>query len=186
MQTFKPVTVAQLFMRPKLTTAEVIVDATCGNGHDCLFLAKHSQPEAQIYAFDIQTQSILNSKKLLAQNCLDNKVEFYQENFVNIKKYVDKKLDLVVFNLGYLPGENKNITTCVNDLCLTIPLIVELLSVQGIIIIVSYPGHEQGKKEFIWLEKYLPELSNKVYNVGKYQLFNHQKPSPIVYIMEIV
>ena len=69
---------------------------------------------------------------------------------------------------------------------MTIPLIVELLSVQGIIIIVSYPGHEQGKKEFIWLEKYLPELSNKVYNVGKYQLFNHQKPSPIVYIIERV
>ena len=186
MQIFSPVDVAQLFMAQKLATAKVIIDATCGNGHDCQFLAENSVKNSEIYAFDIQQAGIKQTKQLLAENSLLNKVEIHNDNFVNMKKYLNKMIDLVVFNLGYLPGNDKNITSCVTDLREIIPVILELLAPHGLVVITSYPGHQQGEKEFLWLEKYLPELSNKVYNVGKYQLFNHQKPSPIVYIIEKV
>ena len=185
-QTFSPVAVAHMVLAEKLKTAEIIVDATCGNGWDCLFLAQNSLAIAKIHAFDIQKESILKTQQLLAKNQLSDKVVYYQDNFVNIKKYLAKKIDITIFNLGYLPGGDKQITTSVEDLLKILPEIMEILAEQGVIVLVSYLGHEQGKKEFAWLEKYLPELSNKVYNVGKYQLFNHQKPSPIVYIIEKV
>ena len=43
----------------------ICVDATCGNGHDTLFLAKQSN---HVYAFDIQKQAIQSTKDMILKN----------------------------------------------------------------------------------------------------------------------
>ena len=49
-----------------ISPGDVLVDATCGNGHDTLRLLRHG-PSA-LYAFDIQQQAVDNTKELLISN----------------------------------------------------------------------------------------------------------------------
>lgn len=37
-----------------MKSASVVVDATCGNGHDLLYLAERAQSECHLYGIDIQ------------------------------------------------------------------------------------------------------------------------------------
>ena len=48
--------------------AKVVVDATCGNGHDLLYLAKRAPKGCHLYGIDIQMKAINSSKELLKTN----------------------------------------------------------------------------------------------------------------------
>ena len=48
--------------------AKVVVDATCGNGHDLLYLAKRAQKGCHLFGIDIQMKAINSSKELLKTN----------------------------------------------------------------------------------------------------------------------
>ena len=52
-----------------VTKEDIVVDATMGNGHDTLFLAKLAK---QVYAFDIQEQAVEKTRQRLAEAGLDN------------------------------------------------------------------------------------------------------------------
>ena len=39
---------------------DTVVDATCGNGYDTLYLASLVGPQGQVYAFDIQVYHLLS------------------------------------------------------------------------------------------------------------------------------
>ena len=47
-----------------LTPGDHVIDATCGNGHDTLFLAKCVDLErgGKVFAFDIQEKALLTTK----------------------------------------------------------------------------------------------------------------------------
>ena len=81
------------------------VDATLGNGYDSLFLSPLFK---KIYSFDIQDLAIKRSKERL-KDC--NNVEIIQANHMYIDNYVKENIDLVTFNLGFLPGSDKKICT---------------------------------------------------------------------------
>ena len=162
------------------------MDATCGWGKDCLFLASQSPRDALVYAFDIQSAAIEHTCKLLQDFELLQKVTLIQDNFVNFSKYVMQPIDIAVFNLGYLPQGDKNITTNVEQLKYAVPEIINKLNNSGILLLVSYPGHRQGLQEDWWLQEYFEALDNKRYNVGRYALLNHTVKAPVVYILEDV
>ena len=52
-----------------MTKDDIVVDATMGNGHDTLFLAKLAK---QVYAFDIQEQALGKTQERLNQAGLTN------------------------------------------------------------------------------------------------------------------
>ena len=56
-----------------ISPGDVLVDATCGNGHDTLRLLRHG-PSA-LYAFDIQQQAVDNTKELLISNGFRDRLE---------------------------------------------------------------------------------------------------------------
>lgn len=51
----RPLEMAHDFLREVITDQDTVVDATMGNGHDTLFLAKLAK---EVYAFDIQEQAL--------------------------------------------------------------------------------------------------------------------------------
>lgn len=51
----RPLEMAHDFLREIITDQDTVVDATMGNGHDTLFLAKLAK---EVYAFDIQEQAL--------------------------------------------------------------------------------------------------------------------------------
>ena len=54
-----------------------------------------------------------------------------------------------------MPNGNKNITTKSKSTIKAIKLSLKLLNNKGHIIITIYPGHKEGKKESIKIEKFL-------------------------------
>ena len=95
-------TIAQGAWLKALETAKVIVDATSGAGKDTLFLAQHKRPEAHIYAFDVQPTAMIQTKKTTED--YKEHITYILDSHENINQMIKEKLDLVVFNLGYLPG----------------------------------------------------------------------------------
>ena len=87
----------------------------CGNGHDLLYLAERAQSECHLYGIDIQEQAVSASRELLASKKLQSNVTItFLHNSHDIALHQEIKentIDLIIFNLGYLPGGDHSIIT---------------------------------------------------------------------------
>ena len=169
---------------PALQNAQVIVDATAGNGNDTLFLAEHASDQSKIYAFDIQQAALEKTRERTAAYA--QRIEYVLRSHAEIAAIVPENIDVAMFNLGYLPGEGHDITTKKESTHAAVTQVLEKLSLNGICIIVVYPGHEAGAQEAEMLEKFLAGLSRKDYTAGCYRLLNHVKTAPYAYVIEKV
>ena len=78
---------------------ELAVDATCGNGHDTLFLAKLRIES--IAALDIQPEAIENTRNLLAQHHLSDRVFLHHQSHEYLASLpLSKPPALIVYTLG--------------------------------------------------------------------------------------
>ena len=158
---------------------DIVVDMTVGNGNDTLFLSKIVN-KGFVYGFDIQKDAINNTKKLLDKNNIIN-YKLFNESHDNIditlKNYIGK-ISLILFNLGYLPNGNKNITTKKETTLNALKKSINMLNNKGIILIVIY-SHKEGKEEEKEIKKYLKE--NNI-NYNEYHNTNN-KDAP--YLIEI-
>ncbi|MBQ7141118.1 MAG: TIGR01212 family radical SAM protein [Bacilli bacterium] len=146
---------------------DIVVDATVGNGKDTLFLSNIVKT-GKIFGFDIQKEAIENTKKLLDENNITNYELFnisHEYIFDKLYKF-ENKISLILFNLGYLPNGDKNITTNYKSTIKAIDNSLKLLNNKGIIIIVIYPGHDAGLKESIKIKEYLDSLDG--YTINEY------------------
>ena len=86
------------------------------------------------------------------------------DNIDNHLNEYKNKISLVLFNLGYLPGNNKTVMTNYKTTLTAIKKSYNLLNKKGIILVVCYP-HEEGKKESKEILKYLnnKNLNYKIY-----------------------
>ena len=136
---------------------------TVGNGNDTLFLANISK---KAFGFDIQDIAIKNTQELLKENNVVNYELFnVSHDKINIilSKYKNR-IKLILFNLGYLPCGNKNITTNHKTTLDAVKNSFNMLSNDGLILIVFYP-HPEGKLEAEYVIKYLNEnnMNYKIY-----------------------
>ncbi len=135
---------------------DLVIDATIGNGKDTVTLAK-MVPEGKVFGFDIQEKAIQNTKIELEKEKLTN-VELFQighEHMAETLRDYQNKISFIVFNLGYLPGGDKTITTSVETTRKALEEAEKLLNQKGKILLTVYPGHEQGKRESEFLKEYL-------------------------------
>lgn len=144
-----------------------IIDATCGNGNDSLYLAT-KYPNSKIYGFDIQQLAIENSQKRCRG--LDN-VKFIKDSHANIDLYVEDNISLAIFNLGYLPHADPSITTTSAATITAINKIMERLNHGGAIIITLYRG-ETNLSETAEVLEYLKQINKDIYIVSMYDLIN--------------
>ena len=115
MQILNPVSVAHKLIQEQVYRAEILVDATAGKGNDTLYLAENSLATAKIYAFDIQELALRCTKeKDCQEKGLERKVTLILDNHANVKQYVLRGVDVAIFNLGYLPGGNHELTTTID------------------------------------------------------------------------
>lgn len=169
---------------PALDKARVIVDATAGNGNDTLFLAEHSPDQAKIYAFDIQPAALAHTREKTAAYA--QRIEYVLRSHAEIATVVPEAIDIAMFNLGYLPGDGHVVTTKEESTRVAVTQVLEKLSLNGVCIIVAYPGHEAGAQEAVMLEKILADLPRKEYTAGCYRLVNHVETAPYAFVVEKV
>ncbi|MGK0373540.1 MAG: SAM-dependent methyltransferase [Arenicella sp.] len=122
----------------------VAVDATCGNGFDSQFLAELGFQ--RVLAFDIQ-QVAINATKARLKQAGYHQVELVLAGHQLMHKYINAKLDCVMFNFGYLPTGDKSIVTDAENSVAALAIAAELLSPTGLISLVCYPGHPSGALE---------------------------------------
>ena len=147
-----------------------------------MFLAKTSAKK--VYAFDIQTLAIDNTTKLIEEAELTYKCEIILDSHFEFDKYISEKIRAVIFNLGYLPNADHEITTLAETTIATIKKFLLRLELGGRIVIVVYWGHENGKVEKEALLTELQNLDQKVAEVLVYQFINQKKNAPFIIAIE--
>lgn len=162
----------------------IVIDATCGNGNDTFYLAQ-KVPKGHVYGFDIQKEAIENTQYKVKKF---SNVSLIHDGHENIKQYVQHehlgKIDAAIFNLGYLPKGDKSIVTKPNTTIKAIEDIFNLMQVEGIIILVIYHGHEEGKIERDQLLKYLYNMDQQKAHVLQYQFINQKNSAPFICAIE--
>ena len=168
----------------KVNKDDLCVDMTTGNGNDTLFLAKISK---FVYGFDIQQVAIDNTNQLLSSNGLSN-YQLFLDSHENIDKDVSidilKETKCFIYNLGYLPKGNKNVTTLFSSTLSSLKKVLDYLNHQSLVIIVCYPGHEKGKEEALGLVEYVRTLDHLNYEVSSYNILNQDNNPPFALIIE--
>lgn len=146
------------------------VDATMGNGHDTLFLAKQVGHRGGVHAFDIQTQAIEQTHMRLQAKGQLEQARLHPCGHQHLLEKVPDDwrgaTDVVTFNLGYLPGGEKAVTTQPGSTLLALEQASQLLKVGGKLSVLAYRGHAGGQAEtdqvLAWLE-HQPNLRLDIY-----------------------
>ena len=99
------------FILTHLKEGDVAVDYTMGNGHDTEFLCRTVGESGCVYAFDIQPAALESSKKLLSESGCPKNYTLILDSHANVEQYVKEPICAGMFNLGYLPGSDKSVTT---------------------------------------------------------------------------
>jgi len=176
------VNLAKLAVKRAVIAGDTVVDATCGNGHDTLFLAQLDGIE-EILAFDIADRAIENTARLLEENSLSERVTLYQENFKLIPEYIKKPAGAVMFNLGYLPGAGLETATRAEDSSLAIKSVLPLLRVGGVLTAVCYPGHPGGSEEARQVAGVMNSLDQKEFEVVEMKFVNQINNPPVLMVV---
>jgi len=160
-------------------SGKIAIDATIGNGHDTYKLLNAVGEKGFVYGFDIQEKAIENTEKTIADF---SNYKLFLESHENIDKI--KNVDLIIYNLGYLPGSNKNKMTLKKSTIISLEKAVKILNPKGIIIVVSYLGHENSKEEREAVDEFMKNLDQKNFKVEKREFYNQKNNPPITYLIE--
>ena len=171
------------FILTHLHEGDIAVDFTMGNGHDTEFLSKTVGESGHVFAFDVQEQALASTSEHLKAVQCPNNYTLILDSHHNVKKYVDVPIKAGMFNLGYLPGSDKKVTTMRTTTLPAIEAAIDLLDSDGILNIAVYPGHPEGDAEGKMIEEYLSSLSRFKLCVTKIKIVN-SPTSPYFFLIE--
>lgn len=178
---------AQLYWKNFLYPGAKVIDATCGNGKDSLYIGKLvlTETEGKIFCIDIQEKALLKTKELLQKELTVaqfQKISFHQQSFETFP--VESNLcDMIVYNLGYLPGGDKSITTKTETTLKSIKRALSQIKEGGIISLSCYVGHKEGEQETLELESFLKTLNPKIYTICRHKFLNRDK-APLLTLIQ--
>ena len=176
----RPTLLAQSICGAYLTEEDTAVDCTCGRGHDTLFLAQRCR---RVYSFDLQEEALSSAQKLLAEAGLAHKVEFICDSHAHAARYVTEQPAVIMFNLGYLPGGDKTLTTTAEETVRAVRAALTLLRPGGLISLTMYPGHEEGRREQEQLCRLARELPADRFHCLLADMLNQSETAPRVLLI---
>jgi len=176
-------TVEKQFIASHVREGGTVVDFTMGNGHDTLWLAEQVGENGKVYAFDIQPKALESSEKLLRESGCPQNYTLILDSHANVEQYVKEPICAGMFNLGYLPGSDKSVTTLRESTMKAVEGALRLLEDDGGLLIAVYPGHEEGSLEGKMLDEYFATLDRKKICVSKLMIVN-SPTSPFFFLVE--
>ncbi len=175
----RPLEMAHDFLAQVITQEDIVVDATMGNGHDTLFLAKLAK---QVYAFDIQEQALEKTSQRLQEAGLTN-AELILQGHETVDQFV-MEVKATIFNLGYLPSADKNIITQPQTTIEALDKLCQMLVKGGRIAIMIYYGHEGGDIERDAVLDFVSQLPQQEYTATIYRTLNQINNPPFLVMIE--
>ncbi|WNC12457.1 class I SAM-dependent methyltransferase [Brevibacillus brevis] len=175
--------VARNLIRERVKAGETVVDATMGNGNDTLFLAQLVQEKGKVVAYDIQSLAMKKTRERLEREGVLDWVDMRLASHEEMESLTDQ-VGAIMFNLGYLPGGDKEITTQAASTIRAIQAGLRVLRPGGIMTVMIYWGHAAGAVEKDAVESFCQSLSQMEYLVLKYQYINQQNQAPFLLAIE--
>ncbi len=86
---------------------------------------------------------------------------------------------VVAFNLGYLPGGDKSVTTSSNTTLQAVECALEVVTTGGVVSILAYTGHKGGLEEYDAVRTLISQLPPAYWVVMEHRLLNRPK-APIL------
>ena len=169
------------FILTHLKEGDVAVDFTMGNGYDTEFLCRTVGPTGHVYAFDIQEQAVASTAARLAEVDCPRCYTLIHDSHHKVLDYVKGPIKAGMFNLGYLPGGDKSITTMRETTLPAIEAALELLGPKSILSVAIYPGHEEGDAEGKLVSEYFSTLDRFRVSVAQIKIIN--SPTSPFFIM---
>ena len=142
------VKLVQDFLAARLVDPRLCIDATCGNGHDTLFLCSVAGENGRVIGLDIQPQATANTNALLAANgmaaigraeCCDHR---------ELLRFAPPgSADCVMFNFGWLPGAAHDVHSTADSTLPALQAGLDALKPGGVLAAVLYSGKVIGNAE---------------------------------------
>jgi len=142
-----------------------LVDATCGGGNDALFLSQ--MPYKSLHLIDIQEEAIKRTRERLPE---DRSNIFLHKRSHSDLSFIKDPIDLIVYNLGYLPGSDKEIISTPETTVASLNEALSKLSSKGLISIMIYTGHPGGLEEKAAIFRFIKDLPKS------FQIFHTVNP----------
>lgn len=178
-----------------INKGDFVMDCTMGNGNDTLSLARltgaaDGAPDALVYALDVQDKALEKTSELLAENGIEDpeskNIHLVKDSHVNLAKYVEaacRQPSAIVFNLGFMPGQDKSILTSIDTTMQAVEAALDNIMEDGIVSVVTYCGHPEGREEHDKLIEYFTALPSKRYHVAFFDMINQKKTAPSVFFV---
>jgi 16S rRNA C1402 N4-methylase RsmH len=141
----------QRFLEDLLREGDRVVDATVGNGHDTLFLAQQVGRAGRVYGFDIQQAALDATAARLHDAGIEARLRLFKVGHEEMAAHLPRedrgRIKAVLFNLGYLPGSDKQTITQPSTTVAALEAILQWLAPGGVISVLAYTGHPGGREE---------------------------------------
>lgn len=179
----RPTQLAHLLLSMAIGPGDVVIDATAGNGHDTLFLASCVGEAGRVLAFDIQAPAIESTRRRVEAAGVAGRVRLFHESHVKMEAYAEAgSVAAILFNLGYLPGQDKSVLTKHASTLAALEASGRLLMPGGALSVICYPGHAEGAVEAGRVESWLEEKASAGWKLATYRLHGTLQPSPVLHL----
>ena len=178
----RPTELVHLLLQRFLSEGDRAIDATAGNGHDTVFLARMVGATGQVLAFDVQAAAIESSRRAVKAEGFAERVDFFQESHARLADHAEPgSVAAILFNLGYLPGSDQSVITTAAETLRGLEESLRLLRPGGWLCVVCYPGHEGGNAEASAVEAWMAARGGEL-RVARYGLLATLRPAPFLLI----
>ncbi len=164
------------------------VDATVGNGNDTLFLAEAVGGTGRVMGFDIQPNALAATRDRLVEAGLLDRVQLLQASHGEMARRIPdawrRRLRAVMFNLGYLPGGDKDIVTLPDSTLAALEQSLELLSPGGLLSLMAYRGHPGGMQEYEAVRRHFDRLDTARFSVRVERPSGSKRPGPVLFLVQ--
>ena len=170
-------------MRGVIQPGDLVIDATAGNGHDTVFLAECIGETGRVLAYDLQAAAIAAASARVAAAGFAERVHFHQVSHAAMADHAPVgSTAAVMFNLGYLPGTDHQVTTETAETIAALDAATTVLKPGGVISVVCYPGHEAGVGQSSAVETWMTSRTAQGWRVAKYMMLGTLRPAPFLLV----
>jgi len=174
-------------IRGVVKPGDTVVDATVGNGWDTVFLARLVGPTGRVIGFDIQSTAIDTTRRRLAADDLLERCSFFEQSHETPAESL-ATLEVgapsaIMFNLGYLPGGDKSITTASDTTIKSLEGMLDVLTSGGILTIVTYRGHPGAEEEYEAVEAWTSALERSEFDAVRIADPTGPAHAPVLFVV---
>ena len=168
------------FMRERVRPGDFCIDATAGRGRDTALLAALAGERGRVLGMDIQPEAVCAARALLKERGLDTVARVVLDSHENIDAYAAPgTVDLIVFNLGWLPGSDHSVSTRPESTLPALEKSLTLLRPGGALSLCVYYGGTGTSDEKEAVLAWAREVDDKQYTALVCDFANRRGAPPI-------